>query len=109
MLSAYRVELGTRVLKKKSLLRKARAAKCFCHPLVSSQSAAAMEDRVHVRGRGSCFAPVSAAFWVQGRNKVDHGLEPNPSGWLAGLHQSDNTHFTLGECKIAKYLPGAST
>lgn len=50
MLSAYRVELGTRV-KKKSLLRKARAAKCFCHLLVSSQSAAAVEDRGCVKGQ----------------------------------------------------------
>lgn len=83
MLSAYRVELGTRALKK-SFLRKARAAKCFCHPLVSSQSAAAVEDTGCVRGRGRCFAPVSAALWVQGKNKVDRELGPNPSGWLAG-------------------------
>lgn len=62
MLSAYRVELGTRVLKKKSLLRKARAAKCFCHPLVSSQSAAAMEDRVHVKGQRQLLCTSVSSF-----------------------------------------------
>lgn len=106
MLSVYRVELGSRVLKKSSL-RKARAAKCFCHALVSSQSAPAVESRVSVKGQRQVICTCISSFVGQGRKEVDHGLGPDPSGWFAGLHQSDNTNFTLGECRVAKYLPGA--
>lgn len=41
------------------------------------------------------FTPLSVALWVQGRTKVEKGLGPNPSGWLAGLHQPDKTNFTF--------------
>lgn len=89
---------------KKSSLRKARAAKCFCHALVSSQSAPAVESRVSVKGQRQVLC-TSVSCSVGTRQ--EHGLGPNPSGWFAGLHESDNTNFTLGEFGGAKYLPGA--
>lgn len=38
------------------------------------------------------LTPVLVVLRVQGRNNVDHGLEPN-LGWLAGLSQLDKTNF----------------